>query len=223
MKRVLILVEGQTEERFVKDVLAPSFYSLDLFIEATLLVTKRIKDGPNFTGGVTTYSRMHNDLSRLLQKPGGALVTTLIDYYGLPGDTPGMTTRPSGASPVERVKHVEDSVHTHLGKLSYFLPFFALHEFEAWLFSCPNTLPKVLAAEARQTSFEAICSGFASPEEINEGASTAPSKRIIGLFPGYRKVLHGPNVAQRIGLEKMRSKCAHLNEWVNTLEQFALK
>jgi len=30
-KRALILVEGQTEERFVKDLLAPAFYALELY------------------------------------------------------------------------------------------------------------------------------------------------------------------------------------------------
>ena len=50
-KRVLILVEGQTEERFVKDVLGPAFWAKELFFHPTLLVTKRVKDGPNFKGG----------------------------------------------------------------------------------------------------------------------------------------------------------------------------
>ena len=52
-KRVLILVEGQTEERFVKDVLGPAFWDKELFFHPTILVTKRVKDGPNFKGGVT--------------------------------------------------------------------------------------------------------------------------------------------------------------------------
>lgn len=41
-KRVLILVERHTEERFVKDVLAPEFYAHDLYFTPTLLVAKRV-------------------------------------------------------------------------------------------------------------------------------------------------------------------------------------
>jgi hypothetical protein len=41
VKRVLILVEGQTEERFVKDVLAPAFVELQMFLSPTILVTKQ--------------------------------------------------------------------------------------------------------------------------------------------------------------------------------------
>lgn len=36
-KRVLILVEGQTEERFVKDVLGPAFWPMNLFLSPQFL------------------------------------------------------------------------------------------------------------------------------------------------------------------------------------------
>ena len=49
-KRALILVEGQTEERFVKDVLGPAFWEKGLFFTATILATKRVKDGPELQG-----------------------------------------------------------------------------------------------------------------------------------------------------------------------------
>ncbi|HYK03677.1 MAG TPA: DUF4276 family protein [Thermoanaerobaculia bacterium] len=74
VKRVLILVEGQTEERFVKDVLAPAFVERQVFLSPTILVTKRVKDGPNFKGGVTNYAKFRADVRRLLQSSSGALV-----------------------------------------------------------------------------------------------------------------------------------------------------
>ena len=82
-KRVLILVEGQTEERFVKDVLGPAFWEKELFFHATILVTKRVKTGPNFKGGVTNFAKFQNDTQRLLNSAGGALVTTMLDYYAV--------------------------------------------------------------------------------------------------------------------------------------------
>lgn len=85
--RALVLVEGQTEERFVKDVLAPAFWSRGLYLSPTILVTKRVKDGPNFKGGVTRFARFENDLRELLRS-GGAVVTTILDYYRLPADFP---------------------------------------------------------------------------------------------------------------------------------------
>ena len=32
MKRVVVVCEGETEEEFVRDVLAPSFYGLELYL-----------------------------------------------------------------------------------------------------------------------------------------------------------------------------------------------
>jgi hypothetical protein len=60
-----------------------------------------------------------------------------------------------------------------------------------------------------------------TPEEINERPEFAPSKRIIDLFPAYKKTLHGPTTAARIGLETIRNECPHFNEWMNKLEAFA--
>jgi hypothetical protein len=220
-KRVLILVEGQTEERFVKDVLGPAFYNRELFFSPTLLVTKRVKDGPNFKGGVTNFAKFRNDAERLLNSAGDALVTTLLDYYRLPQDFPGMATRPQHGTPLQRVAHVEREIANTFNNPQSFLPFLALHEFEAWLFSSPNELPRVMTEPRKQPEFAAIRAGVATPEDINERPQYAPSKRIEALFPAYKKTLHGPTTVGRIGLASIRAECPHFNDWLNKLEVFA--
>ena len=220
-KRVLILVEGQTEERFVKDVLGPAFFDQELFFHATILVTKRVKDGPNFKGGVTNFAKFKNDAQRLLNSAGGALVTTMLDYYRLPLDFPGMKSRPAHGTPIQRVTHVEDAIAEHFASPPNFVPFLALHEFEAWLFSSPTELPRVMTEPRKQPQFEAIRAGVATPEEINERPQFAPSKRIETIFPTYKKTLHGPTTAGRIGLERIRAECPHFNGWLKKLEAFA--
>jgi hypothetical protein len=122
-KRALILVEGQTEERFTKDVLAPAFWKKQLFFQPTILVTKRVKNGPNFKGGVTNFAKFENDARRLLNGAGGALVTTMLDYYGLPPDFPGMKTRPPGGTPLQRVTYVEAAIAQHFGDIPNFCRF----------------------------------------------------------------------------------------------------
>jgi hypothetical protein len=220
-KRVLILVEGQTEERFVKDVLGPAFFERELFFNPTILVTKRVKDGPNFKGGVTNFAKFQNDAQRLLDSAGDALVTTLLDYYGLPSDFPGMDSRPQHGTPMQRVTHVEIAVAQSFGAPSNFLPFLALHEFEAWLFSSGAELPRALNEPHKQPEFEAVRAGVTTPEEINERPEFAPSRRISALFPAYKKTLHGPTVSARIGLDTIRAECPHLNDWVARLAAFA--
>jgi hypothetical protein len=221
-KRVLILVEGQTEERFVKDVLAPAFFGRGLFFNPTQLVTKLVKHGPRFKGGVTSFARFKQDAQRLLGRAGGALVTTMLDYYGLPEDFPGMSSRQSLRTPLERVEQVEGGIAQAFGSPPRFLPFLALHEFEAWLFCSPTELPRVLTDSTRQPEFAAIRAAVSTPEDINEQAETAPSKRIADLFPAYRKALHGPTAAARIGLERIRLECPHFDHWLRQLETFAL-
>ncbi len=220
-KRVLILVEGQTEERFVKDVLAPAFVEQQLYFFPTLLVTKHVKDGPRFKGGVTSFARFTNDLRRLLPAPKETLVTTLLDYYGLPTDFPGMATRPPSGKPAARAVHVENSIFDHFGSPSNFVPFLLVHEFEALLFSSAVELPRVVNQPKQQEAFAKIRGGFTTPEDINDHPDTAPSKRILGLFPSFKKTLHGPTTALRIGLNTIRSECPHFNQWISRIEVFA--
>jgi hypothetical protein len=221
MKRALILVEGQTEERFVKQVLLDHLLSLNLSITPTLLTTKVVKSGSNFKGGVTSFDRFESDLRRLLGGAGGgALVTSMLDYYRLPNSFPGMNDRPAPVTLFARIEHVEQALFTHFNDVR-FLPFLALHEFEAWVFSCPSTLPEVMTEPKKQPLFAAVCNSVETPEQINESPGHNPAARIESIFPAYRKVLHGPTAAERIGLSLIRDQCAHFNEWLGRLEAFA--
>ena len=79
MTRVLLLVEGQTEEAFVNHVLRPHLEPLGVFAErASLLRTKELPEGKPYKGGVTTYHQIARDARRLLLD-SNAYVTTLID------------------------------------------------------------------------------------------------------------------------------------------------
>jgi hypothetical protein len=64
-----------------------------------------------------------------------------------------------------------------------------------------------------------IRSKFEHPEEINDHPDTCPSNRIRQLLPQYQKALHGPLIAQRIGLEQIRAECPHFAEWLAKLEK----
>jgi hypothetical protein len=224
VKRALILVEGQTEERFVKDVLAPHLAGSQLYITPTLLTTKVVK-GTNFKGGVTSFGNFESDLRRLLGGAGSvrnsALVTTMLDYYRLPAGFPGMADRPASAESVIRIQHVEDALSKYF-RDGRFIPFLALHEFEAWIFSCPTTLPNVMAESAKRPQFAAICNSVETPEQINDRPGHNPAARIEALFPTYRKPLHGPTATKRIGLQLIRDRCPHFNDWLHNLERFAV-
>jgi len=75
-----------------------------------------------------------------------------------------------------------------------------LHEFEALLFSNVDVLPKILTMPEKADKFSKIRDDFSSPEDINNHPNTAPSKRILELFPSYKKTIHGPLVVKDMGL-----------------------
>jgi hypothetical protein len=64
-----------------------------------------------------------------------------------------------------------------------------------------------------------IRSQFDSPEAIDDGEHTAPSKRIIKHFPEYEdeKAFVGPFIAGEIGLDLLR-KCEHFDQWLRKIE-----
>jgi hypothetical protein len=63
-----------------------------------------------------------------------------------------------------------------------------------------------------------------NPEEIDDGATTAPSKRIIKLIPEYehRKASAGPIIAEKIGLRRIRERCPHFDEWIKKMERLGI-
>ena len=56
------------------------------------------------------------------------------------------------------------------------------------------------------------------PEFVNDGVDTAPSKRILGAYPQYRKTVDGPLVVREAGLDTIRSSCPHADDWLRELE-----
>lgn len=217
-RRGLILVEGQSEERFVKDVLAPHLLPLGLHLIPTILNTKVVKSGPNFKGGISHFKQFDKDIRHLLGGAGkDGIVTMMLDYYRLPKDFPGMSTRPSTSDAVERVAHVEAAILNYYHDRR-FIPFLALHEFEAWIFSCPASLPSVMTHPERQLQFAAVCNQVTTPEQINERPGHNPASRIKTIFPTYRKTLHGPAALKKIGLPRVRRQCPHFHAWVTRLE-----
>ncbi len=216
MSKILILVEGQSEETFVGEILAPHLSNRGIYLVPKLATTKRVKSGPDFKGGIVSYGKVRNDILKLLRDTSVVKVTTMIDFYGLPADFPGRRTKPKGTC-YERVAHLEEEFRKDISHRK-FLPYLALHEFEAMMFASPEQLAGTFPGKNIEGSLLKIRSEFKSPEEINDDPETAPSKRLEALLPEYQKPLHGPLVTRRIGLERIRSECPHFNDWLKKLE-----
>lgn len=220
MKRALALVEGQTEEIVVRDLIGPRLLDLGLALSTTILTTKRTKAGPNFRGGVVSGEKFRNDLRRLLGDSDATCITTVVDFYGLPSDFPGLDSLPPGATPEQKVEHLEDALRDEFPDRR-FQPHVSLHEIEALLFS---DLAAVAAAFPGHPGLKTRLRrelGSQPPEEIDDGPETHPSARLKSLIPTYRKTLHGPLILKRIGLPRIRERCPHFDAWVGRLEAVA--
>jgi hypothetical protein len=220
MSRVHILVEGQTEETFIRDVVAPHLLKFGIYLYNTILKTKRLANAPDHAGGVTNYSKFKNDLHRLLNDSNVVAVTTFLDFYGLPTDFLGRSSMPPGDC-FTRVSYVENEIGTDINHPK-FIPFLALHEFEALLFVEPDIICEAIPQNNADAKLQTIKNSFNSPEEINDSPQTAPSKRLNAIFgSSYQKTLHGPLITNVIGLERIREECSHFDEWLTKLENLA--
>ena len=99
-----------------------------------------------------------------------------------------------------------------------FVPFVIMHEFEGLLFSDCERFSRGVGVPGLHARFQAIRDQFGSPEEINDSSTTAPSKRVIQLLPGYQKLLMGTLAALEIGLDVIRAECPHFRGWLERLE-----
>ena len=214
MKRVLVLVEGQTEESFVRDVLAPHLEPWQIYPTATIIRTGRRASGKPFKGGVIGFTQFERQIRNLLGDRD-ATVTTMIDYYRLPEDFPGHgEASGSGYQNVDRISH---ALKEHFSSVERFRPYLSLHELEALIFADLTSLQESFPEVSRKLSTEPGLSGR-SPEEINDGDDTHPAARLEKLVPGYRKALHGPQLLQASDLETIRRRCPNFNAWLTWLE-----
>ena len=208
MKRVFVFCEGPTEETFIKGLVAPSFW------------TKEITLIPIVCRGVSKYSIIKKKLSDLCKNDRSALVTTMLDYYGLPNETPGKNVNHNG-NIYRHIEMVEEAIQQDVG-MDNLLPNLMLHEFEALLFSKPECFQYCCLPDKSIKELQKISDSAESPEHINNSPDTAPSKRTLKIYPQYSKVLEGNNVAKGIGLDTMRQKCRHFDIWLHKIESTSL-
>jgi hypothetical protein len=208
MTRVYVLCEGQTEEMFVKEVLAPHFFNRGLFLNPILLSPSGKSSRRKDKGGVIAYEPVRQQILQLSREDSSAYVTTMIDLYALPERFPGKESTKVG---IDKARAIEKAMAEDIGQRNC-IPYISLHEFEAMLFCDLEMFLSVPDFEEGSVNKLSEMVGDSAPEEINEHPDTAPSKRIIKVFgERYQKVLHGTDIAKSIGLPTIREKCPHFD------------
>lgn len=228
--RLHITAEGQTEERFVRHVLAPYLGERSVWSDARCVLTSRDKRaGILYRGGFrrqSPYLTVKKDICAWMKEDRQSDVrfTTMLDLYALPNDFPGYADAQRKTDPYARVAVLEEAFAADINSEmndTRFIPYVQLHEFEALILADPQHLdweflehddPIVRLADM-------VAREGGNPELIDDGANTAPSKRIIAEIPEYagKKATSGPLVAGRIGMPTLLERCRHFSQWIDRL------
>jgi hypothetical protein len=216
MKRLIIIGEGQTEQAFCHDVLRPYFSAKAIYIQNPTI--KKSK------GGIIDWKELKKEICIYLQSDTSASVTLLIDYYGIhqkhgfPGWDESLRTMDKNG----RMDFLEQAMRNEIDERfrNRFIPYIQLHEFEGLLFSDKRVFDDNFEDHefADYRYLEETFAQFNNPEMVNDGKTTAPSKRLNRIIIGYQKPVHGSLLANEIGLTRIREKCPRFNGWIEKLQ-----
>lgn len=214
--QVVVLVEGPTESAFIQRVLAPYLYSRNVLLCPIILS----KSGQK--GGDVKFARASKDIVTHLKQRQDTKLTLMVDYYGIQGDWPGYHEARKEKRHERKVELMRQATSDAVAKLlpgvvaGRFMPYFSMHEIEALYFSAPEVLAGKLGV--KEAAIQAILCECGEPEKINDSTETAPSKRLAKLNDRFKKTVTGIDIAQTIGIDRMRQACPIFHAWVSELE-----
>lgn len=211
MPRLIFIVEGDCEQRFINEHLV-SYLSLKfpgVPMHAQKITTNRKK---NVKGGNVNYELLKNEVRRTFAQ-GGVLITTFLDFFRLPTDYPGFSVD------VKQIGKIEDAIRVDCAAIipqASFLPYIQKHEFETLLFANPAGFINVVDS-TEMSGIMNVLKQFSTPEDINGSPKTAPSKRLLSIF-NYKKVADSALVMKDVDIDTLRSQCPRFDAWVGRLE-----
>jgi len=220
---VILVVEGQSEQTFIREVLAPYLSTKNIFIQPALI------GKPGHKGGNVRFDRAFDDIQRLLKQRNNTFISTMFDFFRIDKKWPGLEdiinktksgiklTTEQKAVIIEEAtfKAVIKAVPKTIVK-NRFIPYFEMHEFEAMLFSDTDVIAEKTGI--KKTDLEKITKQYNCPEDINDDPKKAPSKRLEKLKNDYLKVTMGKIISETIGIKNIRKKCQHFDQWLKKLE-----
>jgi hypothetical protein len=223
MIRLFFYVEGQTEQAYVGRVLKGHLARFGVMVEGAIRVSTGKKHGVVHRGGGRHYAPLKKDLQNLLRQHKGAEIrfTTMFDLYKLYHDFPGTAEADKLRHlPRERVKKLETAFADDIGDRRL-IPHVQLFEFETILFCDPDAFAFYYENRAKDIAeLKKMAEEVDTPERINDGEDSAPSKRIAKLFSDYpdAKPDAPAVISEAIALQVVREKCPHFSQWLGILE-----
>ena len=161
MIRLAISVEGQTEEDFVKSVLADHLRMKE--VETTPILLGRARGTGD--GGNVRVEPLTKEMVVLRQSFDA--VTSLVDFYGF---------RDKGIWAVEELEELlAQKTRQKTSGPKAVIPYVQKHEFEGLLFSDVKAFEGIVRVSNQNLEqLRKIRSQFPTPEDINDNPATAP-------------------------------------------------
>ena len=226
MIRVNVVAEGKTEMKFAKELLN-QFFGGKLIINARCVLSSR-NNRTNYEhrGGLVNYRHAKNDILNWLKEDPSAYVTTMFDFYHLPRNFPDYECAIRCPTHLERVEHLELKMKADIDAdladsvQDRFIPYIQLHEFEALLYTDLSLLEDDYLNADDIGAIRRLREETAGipPEEINNGAETAPSKRLLKAIH-YEKGATPVAWLEKITIDKIASCCPHFSAWIEKLSK----
>lgn len=225
MTRLYLIVEGQTEERFCKKLLIPHLGGFNVSAYVSIVQTRDKQSGAVRGKGGGHYKTWRTHIVTLLtqQFQDDVRFTTMFDVYGLPLSFPGLQESRRIHHPGQRIRALEESLAADIGD-PRLIPYLQRYEFETLVLVGLDHFESTLESDSLRglKKLRAEIDGLPL-EDINDGASTAPSKRIKHHIPTYSKRNDGPRITEAVGLEALRKACPKFDGWIATLETLGTK
>jgi hypothetical protein len=220
---IYIVVEGQTEQTFVRDVLAPQIAHKGIYLYSALL------GKPGHKGGDVRFDRAKADIGNFLKQRNDTYISTMFDYYRIDVNWPGRVdvrqeikngktltaSQKAGILEIATLREIMNAFPDY-NTGNRFIPYIEMHEFEALMFSDADILAEKTEIDVSQ--IKRILAEYTNPEEIDDEPDKSPSRRLETLKTGYRKVAMSKTVTAAIGIQIIQKKCPHFNNWLTKLE-----
>jgi Domain of unknown function (DUF4276) len=217
---VVVIVEGESEERFLRQVVTPY-----LSVRGVILKPQQMPTSQASKGGAINLDRLKNHAHKTLNKEKGCYLSTFFDLYALDASITSLSESPLSTDPLLRSTQIEQalaaSLRTHTScRLERLIPYIQPYELEGLFFSDAKALCNSNPNWSRHIAqIQAVRDKVESPEHINNGFDTKPSNRLATILqPAYRKKSrNAPLIGEQIGLSKIMQECKHFNVWVKQL------
>ncbi len=160
MTRINIVVEGGTEESFIKNVLAPALWPRNVYVTAFVLGV------PGHKGGNVRYARVKKDILIQLKQDRTAYCSTMFDLYGLGDGFSGADER-QNESGLQKAMRIEQAMYVDIVAAIpecrpdvRFLPYVQVHEYEGLLFSDVDAFAAALGSQSLSIQLRNLCAGL---------------------------------------------------------------